>query len=86
MANLLYINGMGASAEHDVEVHAAGCRDAVKKISSMIYDDAGEVPAMSIADLWEEYNMDFIAEGGAWPIAVYPCTGLVKKVSVYSGM
>lgn len=87
MDNLIYLNGMGPKSDYDVEVHAVGCKDSLAKLRSFSYDDAGEVPSMRIDDLWREYNIDFL-DGDpedAWPIAVFPCTSLVKKVKVYYG-
>lgn len=81
---LRYINGMSGNADHDVEVHATLCRDAVAKVACGDYDDAGEVPRMSPAELWEEYNADFMED--PWTITVFPCTRLVDKKMDYAGV
>lgn len=85
MANI-YINmhrGTGA----DVEVHREDCNEARKILRAGAGDDAGPVVESTLVGIWEEYNEDFISEAKhfgvpmnerAWPMDVYPCTGVVK--------
>lgn len=83
---LNYINGMSSRADNDVEVHAQGCKDLMRKLNSFDYDDAGEVPVMDPSDLWLEYNADFMEDGRGWPITIYPCTGIVDKKITFAGV
>lgn len=67
---LTIINGNGGN-DYDVAVHRAGCRDIAKSIRG--HNHWTEEHESKFA-LWENYNSDFMEEGGAWPIHFHPCT------------
>lgn len=77
---LVTINGNGGN-DYDVSVHAADCRDVPKSIKGHDYfcEEFNTKRA-----LWLDYNADFLAEGGAWPIHFYPCTGALPDGGSYN--
>lgn len=91
MSSIQYINTVNFDVDTEVEVHRPNCRHLGKfRAIPMLWADAdaGLADLDTAREAWEEYNSDFISEAedmgepvesAAWPVTVYPCTGLVTE-------
>ena len=76
-----------------VVVHGEGCNHI--KISQRDPHMKAGFETVSDVEEWEsakqfakDYNADFYAEAGnegAWPIAFFPCTGMVERLTITTG-
>ncbi|SMY01242.1 hypothetical protein [Brevibacterium aurantiacum] len=90
MTMIQYVNTTNYATDTEVEVHRPNCQHvAYFRTARLFWDgaDAGLADLDTARATWEEYNSDFIAEAedmgepvesAAWPVTVYPCTGLVE--------
>lgn len=93
MARIQFINTdlIDPSLGTEVEVHSPTCQHVAKYRTIPLFDamgDAGEATVETAQEAFEEYNADFLAEGGqtvAWNVTVFPCSALTdKKVTLTS--
>ena len=74
---------------HDIKVHAAGCADLSKAPTKRAAYNGVHTQRFpdgtSERDVWIDFNIDFLEEGGAesaWPLIFLPCcakAGLVAN-------
>lgn len=85
--DVLILNTSNLRTGHEVEAHAPTCKH-VAKYERHPFFDGGTVASYATAQaIFNDYNVDFYMEGGdldCWPVAVFPCTGLVGKTTTVS--
>lgn len=73
MASITVINNP-TNTQHDITVHATGCRDIKRETASPFADSWAVDWAGSAAEFTADYNIDYDEETeGHWPIHYHAC-------------
>lgn len=98
MAQIVSVNtdNLNTSREEIVEFHGPECNHIKRLAKHPFFEGAFKMGDWSDIDAAAyEYNADFIGEAedlgedpadSAYNVAVFPCTGLVKKTTVTNGL
>lgn len=98
MANIVSVNtdNLNTARDETVEFHGPDCSHIKRLANHPLYEGAFKMGDWDDADAAAyEYNADFIEEAeemdedpadAAYKIAVFPCTGIVKKTTVTNGI
>lgn len=84
----LHIIDSGNTTADAIEIHGKNCADVTRKLQNIFIIDQGEIVGDTMKEIWEDYNSDFIAEGGpedAWDLTFFPCTKFVTRKTVFQG-
>lgn len=96
MSTIQYVNTTNYNTDTEVEAHRPDCQHIDKFRRARLFwadADGGLADLDTAREVWEEYNADFIdeaedmgepVESAAWPVTVFPCTGLVDTKTTIS--